>query len=62
MGVALFAAGAGGRVVIISLVGASLDRGYGTADFVLLSIFVVVAGLTNAAPRHPQANSTSDRT
>jgi hypothetical protein len=42
-------------VVIIPLVGASLDRGYGTAAFVLLSIFVVVAGLTNAAPRHPRS-------
>jgi hypothetical protein len=49
-------------VVIIPLVGASLDRGYGTAAFVLLGIFVALAGLTNAAPRHPQANSTSDRT
>jgi hypothetical protein len=49
-------------MVIVPLVGASLDRGYGTAAFVLLGIFVALAGLTNLRPATPQANSTSDRT
>jgi predicted MFS family arabinose efflux permease len=47
-------------MVIIPLVGVSLERGYSTAAFVLLGVFVALAGLANVHPATPPVDNTSE--